>query len=220
MRRIFLWFTLVWLGLWLMSCNATKPMARSADDAFAYQKLSSPSDLQAQPQIIYQAFLDMIFRQPDTANARITQVAQKYGGYVNQVGTYQTIIRVESQHFEAALTEIEALGKTRSKRVVGRDVTEEFLDLEIRLENAQKARERYLALLEKAENVAAALQVEKELERLNETIDRLQGKLNRMEHLVSYATLTINLQEKKKPGPIGYIGVGLYHAIKWLFVRN
>ena len=45
------------------------------------------------------------------------------------------------------------------------------MDLEIRLENAEKARNRYLELLDKAETVGEVLSVEKELERLNEKID-------------------------------------------------
>ena len=82
------------------------------------------------------------------------------------------------------------------------------------------ARKIYLELLKKAENVETALKVEKELERLNETIDLIKGKMNRINNLAEYSTIVINLKEKKKPGIIGYIGIGLYHSVKWLFVRN
>jgi hypothetical protein len=88
------------------------------------------------------------------------------------------------------------------------------------LDNSEKARTRYLALLAKAEDVQAALLVEKELERLNGTIELMKGKMNRMEHLVDYSTITIYISEKKKPGVIGYIGIGIFKAVKWLFVRN
>jgi hypothetical protein len=77
-----------------------------------------------------------------------------------------------------------------------------------------------LELLAKAENVEAALKVEKELERLNSTIDLLKGKMNRINHLAEFSTITINLKEKKKPGIIGYVGIGIYRSVKWLFVRN
>ena len=170
--------------------------------------------------VLFNAYLSLIVKIPDTANNQIIAIAKKYNGYVNQVGTYNTIIRVESDKLDKALEEIEALGKTDSKSISGQDVTDEYLDYEIRLENAQKARERYLELLEKAENVEAALKVEIELERLNQTIDLLTGKMNRIDHLVQYSTITISLKEKKKPGILGYIGMGLYYSVKWMFVRN
>lgn len=157
---------------------------------------------------------------PDTANAHIEKIAKKYNGYVNEIGTYKTIIRVESKHFEDAVGEITALGKLQHQNISGEDVTEEYLDYKIRLENAEKARKRYLELLEKAENVEATLKVEKELERLNEIIDLLKGKMNRLDHLSEFSTITIRLKEKKKPGILAYVGLGLYHSVKWLFVRN
>ncbi|PLX07859.1 MAG: hypothetical protein C0596_08950 [Marinilabiliales bacterium] len=170
--------------------------------------------------VMFNAYLTLTVKCPDTANVYIEQIAKKYNGYVNQIGTYSSTIRVESDKLNDALKEIEALGRVDRKSISGQDVTDEYLDYEIRLENAQKARERYLELLEKAENVEAALKVEKELERLNETIDLLTGKMNRIDHLVQYSTITISLNEKKKPGVLGYVGMGLYYSVKWLFVRN
>jgi hypothetical protein len=170
--------------------------------------------------ILFSVFLSLAVEVPDTANSHIEKIAKKYNGYVNEIGTYRTIIRVKSENLNDAIKDISELGKVQSKSLSGQDVTEEYLDYKIRLENAEKSRERYLELLSKAENVEAALKVEKELERLNETIDLLKGKMNRIDHLSEYSTITINLKEKKKPGLIGYIGLGLYHSVKWLFVRN
>ncbi|MBL4577871.1 MAG: DUF4349 domain-containing protein, partial [Flavobacteriales bacterium] len=90
----------------------------------------------------------------------------------------------------------------------------------IRLDNAEKSRKRYLELLNMANTVSQALLVEHELERLNQTIDLLKGKINRMSHLTAYATITINLKEEVKPGVLGYMGIAIYHSVKWLFVRG
>lgn len=119
-----------------------------------------------------------------------------------------------------AVTDITILGKTKSKTISGDDVTEQYTDFQIRLDNAYKARDRYLELLAKAENVEAALKVEKELERLNGEIDSLEGKLKRFKHLSAYSTITVYMEEKVKPGILGYIGIGLYQAVKWLIIRN
>ncbi len=170
--------------------------------------------------ILFSAYLSLTVKIPDTANSHIEKIAKKYKGYINETGTYRTIIRVKSEHLNAAIKEVSKLGKVESKEISGQDVTEEYLDYGIRLDNAEKSRKRYLELLAKAKNVEEALKVEKELERLNETIDLLKGRMNRIDHLSEFSTITINLKKNKKPGLIGYLGIGLYNSVKWLFVRN
>lgn len=170
--------------------------------------------------VIFNASLYLVVEYPDTANHYIEQITKKYEGYVNKLGTEQTIIRVKSQSLDQALDDLAMVGKVRNQSINGQDVTNTYFDFKIRLENAEKARSRYLELLEKAVTVEEILQVEKELERLNEKIDLIKGQMNRIEHLDAFSTITINLREKKKPGLLGYIGLGLYHSVKWLFVRN
>lgn len=170
--------------------------------------------------VIYDANVDLTVKKPDSINQRLTLIADKYDGYSLNMGSEQAVIRVKAAHLSDAIEAIGELGKVASKNIYGEDVTEQYFDAKIRLDNAQKARTRYLELLAKAENVQAALLVEKELERLNGEIDRLQGQLKRMEHLTEYSTITIYIHEKVKPGPLGYIAMGAYFTVKWLFVRN
>ena len=170
--------------------------------------------------VLYSAFLSLSVDNPDTVNSNIEKIVKTYDGYINQIGTERTIIRVKSAHLKAALDEVSKLGKVLNRSMKGQDVTEKYTDHQIRLDNAEKARQRYLELLAKAENVEAALKVEKELERLNRDIDVLKGKLNHIDHLSEFSTITIQIRERKKPGILGYVGLGFYHSIKWLFVRN
>lgn len=170
--------------------------------------------------ILFSGFITISVSEPEQANDRIKEIAEQFEGYVNRIGTTRSEIRVKSQHFESAIDQISKLGKVQSKNMVGEDVTDNYLDYQIRLDNARQARERYLQLLENAENVEAALKVERELERLNETIDLLTGRMNRIDHLSEYSTITINIREEIKPGVLGYVVLGLYNSVKWLFVRN
>ncbi len=177
-------------------------------------------ETKATRKVLYSADINLTVKQVDTTIAQLTAIATKHKGYVNQAGTYQTIIRVKSDAFKNALEEITSLGKVKSKNIQGQDVTDTYLDYQIRLDNAVKARSRYLELLAKAENVEAALKVEKELERLNGAIELFKGRMNRINHLSEFSTITIRLKEKRKPGVLGYIGLGIYHSVRWLFVRG
>lgn len=192
----------------------------SSDFSVASEEVAHDYEENSVKKILFSAVLLLTVEIPDSTNFHIEKIARKYNGYVNEIGTFRTIIRVESNKLNDAIQEISALGKVQNKNLTGQDVTEEYLDYKIRLENAEKSRKRYLELLAKAENVEAALKVERELERLNASMDLLKGKMNRIDHLSEFSTITINLRERKKPGPIGYVGMGLYHAVKWLFVRN
>jgi len=174
----------------------------------------------SEQKVIYTAFLTMTVKELDTVNAAIKNIAKRYNGYVSESGTKRAIIRVESKYLTNAVSEIERLGTTERKSIKGQDVTDDYFDLNLRLDNAQKARIRYLELLANAENVTAALKVEKELERLNGTIETLKGQISNINHLDQFSTLTINLNQKKKPGILGYIGIGIYKSVKWLFIRG
>lgn len=196
-----------------------KPVGQYEVSAESKVETVSNSELNAR-KIIYQANLKLTAEVPETVNENIEAIAKNHEGYVQELGTYNATIRVKSDKLNQALDEIETLGKVSDKNISGTDQTEQYLDLQIRLENAEKARDRYLELLKQAENVEAALLVEKELERLNGMIDLYKGKLNRIGHLAEFSTIHIKLQEKVKPGLLGYVGIGAYSAVKWLFVRS
>ncbi|WNJ17920.1 DUF4349 domain-containing protein [Pontibacter sp. G13] len=224
------------LGLLLVtflgSCTSTNRMKSPAGDHAsdpyqrnqeAFSEAIGPMDdkLSDTPKMILKnAHVRLIVERPDSAIAPLQALAEAHGGYASVTGTYACILRVKSDQLDPALAALAGIGKVRDQRITAEDVTQVYRDDEIRLENAQSARKRYLELLDQAENVEAALLVEKELERLNETIDLLQGRMNLLQNQVTYATIRINLQERTKPGLFGYIGIGLYQGVKWLFVRN
>ncbi len=170
--------------------------------------------------MIYHASVKVEAKDPDSAAAQVARLAKKYDGYVLSSGNNYTTIRIKSAQLKDAINDVSGIGKVTDKNISGNDVTEEYTDYQIRLENAEKARSRYLELLAKANTVGETLAVEKELERLNGEIDLLKGKMSRIGHLVDYSTLTVYHQEKTKLGVLGYVFVGTYKAIKWLFVRN
>jgi len=170
--------------------------------------------------IVYNASMEIAVKNTDTASSRVVAIAKKYDGYVVSVSDNYTSIRVKSEHLNSALTEIETLGKVRYKNISGEDVTMKYNNLNIRLDNANKARQRYLELLAKAEDVKAALEVEKELERLNKEIDLLEMEIRNMDQQVKYSFINVSIQERKQPGVLGYVFIGLYKSVKWLFVWN
>lgn len=170
--------------------------------------------------VIYNASMSLTVKKPDSVVSKIDAIAKRYEGYLVSGGSNRAVIRVKSEFLNQALRDIGMLGKVTYQNIYGDDVTEQYANDRIRLDNAYQARDRYLELLKKAEDVQAALAVEKELERLNGEINLLEGNLKRIEHLVNYSTISIDINERKQPGILGYVFIGLYKGVKWLFVWN
>ncbi len=189
-----------------------------AEDRYGYAE-NKEFD-KSERKILFSAYVTISTKTPDTAVAHLEEIAQQFKGYISESGTSRNVLRVKSEFLNEALEAIGQLGEVTKLSKSGQDVSEEYYNYKIRLENAQTARTRYLELLKQAENVEAALLVEKELERVNETIDMLQGQMNRIDHLDQFSTITVYVQEKKKLGLLGYVGVGIYQGVKWLFIRN
>ncbi|MEL7163395.1 MAG: DUF4349 domain-containing protein [Bacteroidota bacterium] len=208
-------FWLIGLLGTLASCTTYRAATVNASPVVAQVATGTEQDRK----LIYAAHLVLSAPEPDTVINRIITLAENYGGNIVATDGQQATIRVPVQRFTAALEEVETFGKLKDKRIMGEDVTDEYRDYAIRLDNAERSRQRYLELLDLAKNVEEAITVERELERLNETIDLLKGRLNRLEQLEAYGTISVYVNKKAKLGPLGAIFKGLYSGVRWLFVR-
>lgn len=209
--------------LFLLSCGASGSLPVSGEagrssTVAGVNYSGEEQDFSEDRMVIYNAWLDLVVLEPENAEEPLKNIASQQGGYLQKSGTEEVVLRVKSQNLEKTLAAIEQLGKVRNKRISGTDVSEEYLDNNIRLENAEKLRLRYLALLAKAEKVEEMLNIERELERLNTRIDQYKGRKQYLENQSELATISINLIKKVKAGPVGVLFVGLYKGIRWLFV--
>ena len=204
----------------LVGCVATiskKPSSpfldQSGETALRARTLSESDRL-----IISTAWLKIKTAEPDEVQSKVMIMAANFNGYVVNSTNDQTTIRVPAANLQQALLEIELFGEIVEKRISGRDVTEEFKDLDIRIENAEKTRNRYLELLKIAATVSEILPIEKELERLNRELDLLKSKRERLSNMIAFASITVKTVPQLKPGPVGRVFTTLYEGVKWLFI--
>lgn len=184
-----------------------------------YEQVTMEEESDTDTRIVtYKAQLDLVVKDIEPLREQMQGLAKNYGGYLQRFSYSYTVMRVEASQLEAAITAIGNLGKIKRKEISGEDVTDAFYDYKIRLENAEKTRKRYLELLDKASTVEDILKIERELSRINEKIELLKGRSNRIENQVQLATIRIATRQKVQPGPLGYVGIGLYKLVSWLFV--
>lgn len=81
--------------------------------------------------------------------------------------------------------------------ITSKDVTEEFIDLQTRLNTKIEVKKRYENILRrKAKTVEEILATEEKLRVIQEEIEVTQGKLNYMSNKVSFSTIQVNLYEE------------------------
>lgn len=138
---------------------------------------------------------------PEDAMRDYVAKVQQWGGYLQkQVGTTLTI-RLPAAKFDDAFALARATGRVLGESREADDVTEEFVDLGIRIDNAKKSRDRLVEILQKADKVEDILKVEAELRRLTEEIERMEGRRKFLADQVAMATLSVGFQAVAEAPP-------------------
>ena len=104
-------------------------------------------------------------------------------------------VRVPEPQLDAAMDEIGTLGKVTSRSLQSRDVTEQMIDLEVRLRNLKALRDRLRDYLKQASNLKEILEVERELVRVQTQIESIEGKLKVLRSQVAMSALTVTARK-------------------------
>jgi hypothetical protein len=155
---------------------------------------------------------------PEAGPPKAVEIAKSYGGYAQLLTDRAATVRIPEAKLDAFLAEIPRLGKIAERRISAQDVTEVHRDLKVRLESLDKARQRYLELLSKAQSVAEAVLVEKELERVTAEFEAMKAQLDALQGSVALASVELQFDRPVQPGPLGWVFYGIAQGIKWLFI--
>ncbi|EMI18408.1 lipoprotein [Rhodopirellula maiorica SM1] len=112
------------------------------------------------------------------------------------------MIRVPVDRYHEFVSGVGGLGFAESRREDAQDVTEEYVDVEARVRNNRKLEERIITMLaERTGKLSDVLEIERELARVREEIERMEGRLRLLADRTALATVTINVREEKEYVP-------------------
>ncbi|MBD3360954.1 DUF4349 domain-containing protein [Candidatus Peregrinibacteria bacterium] len=111
-------------------------------------------------------------------------------------------VRIPVELFEESMEEFKKLGEVESERTRGQDITEEYIDLEARLNNLRSTEEQFLKIMDKAEEIEDVLAVQKELTWVREEIERIEGRLKYLQQSAALSTLTVYLSTDPSTLPV------------------
>ncbi|WP_437637106.1 DUF4349 domain-containing protein [Sorangium sp. So ce854] len=148
------------------------------------------------PLLVYTAQISMAVFEVSASLGKVEALAQELGGFLARRDDRTITIRVPAARFDEALKRLEGLGDMLQRNVVAEDVTEEFLDLAVRIRNARAVRDRLEKLLDKATKVEESVQLERELARVTGELERLEGRLKYLRDRIAFSTLTVSFHPR------------------------
>jgi hypothetical protein len=154
-----------------------------------------------------QASIEVDSLEPSMMELR--RLVQRVGGFVadasvqsgrNQLRSATLQLKVPASRFDELTQGLDPLGRLQSVNVAAEDVSEEFVDLTARVANGRRLEDRLVELLRtRTGKLQDVLSVERELARVREEIERMEGRMRFLKTSAQLSTLSVNLYE---PVPI------------------
>lgn len=174
---------------------------------------SAPID--ANRKLVRSASAELEVQGFDEATQKITTFAGEDGGYVATTSSQkqengklrgEVVVKVLPEHLDRFLGKLRGLGELKNQTLGTEDITKQYFDTDSRLKNAHAMEQRLVEILKKkSEDISDLLQVEKEIGRVREQIEQMQGALKYMDAQVQFATVTITLAEKDMNVPAAFL---------------
>src|SRR6266513_469003 len=201
------------------SAEIERTIIPGSNESVAEEYATSPETATASSNVnrklIRNAEVELEMASFDDANQKITALTNEERGYVATTSSEkqangklkgQVVVKVLPENLDRFLQKIRGLGELKNQTLGTEDVTKAYFDTESRLKNARVMEQRLIDMLKKkSDDINDLLQVEKELGRVREQIEQMQGELKYWDSQVQFATVTIQLSEKDMEEPAAFL---------------
>lgn len=133
-----------------------------------------------------------------SAEQAVETWCKNFNGYIsssyNQENSASFTVRIPSAKFDLAMDTLGDLGKIKYRSLSTQDVSEQFYDLQTRLETRKILRDRLQSYLASAKDMKDMLQIERELNDTLSEIESMEGSMRRLSGQIDYSTINVELQ--------------------------
>jgi hypothetical protein len=125
------------------------------------------------------------------------------GGTADRSPRITMVLRVPSTRFGEVMDRLAALAvEVQERTETAQDVTEEYVDLQARLESLETARARLLSIMEDAETTEDLLQAEQQLTQREAEIESLKGRVEYLTQSARLSRISVTLSPDVLSQPI------------------
>ncbi|MCP5468094.1 MAG: DUF4349 domain-containing protein [Deltaproteobacteria bacterium] len=155
--------------------------------------------------LIYQADLNIEIKKYEETYQEVQSIVKELGGFIADLQVNEgedkkrsahAVIRVGESVFHEAVSKLKKIGDVKFEQINAQDITEEYTDLEARLKNKRELEKRLIDVLQKrAGKLSDILEVERELARVREGIEQIEGRKRFLDDRITLSTITLNFYE-------------------------
>ena len=172
-------------------------------DGSQAQTIPVPQIFDPERALILTANVSLKHKDPWSVSDRVQQIAIGLGGDVMSLAqsgsgeqrSAMVTLRVPQARFNDALRQIREITdiEVLSSNVDGKDVTDQFVDLQARLTAKKAEEQRYLALLARADKIEDILKIDAVLAQVRTQIEQLTAQVNSIKARTTYSTITVQV---------------------------
>jgi hypothetical protein len=172
--------------------------------------------------VIYTGTLTVRVTDAEQAAADARDLADAAGGYLASSDAelegdrqVKVTLRFPAEDFDEVMADVAELGHVDGSKIDSKDVTDQVVDLQGHLENAQTSAKRLRELLAEAQDVQHVIAIEDRLTQREVEIESITGQLEVLQDQVDLATVRATFTEKEQaavsddlPGPLAALRAG------------
>ncbi|NIK13103.1 DUF4349 domain-containing protein [Alkalibacillus almallahensis] len=190
----------------------SKEQVQMSEESNTQSSESEPStnearDTSSERMVIYTGRLSIEVPNYDEAHNQLTNKIENLNGYVVASSTRNRDedhrsghirARIPQESFQDFMNQLDSENiHIVEKSTQGEDVTEQYVDLESRLKSKEAVEQRLLDFLEESDDTESLLEISNDLASVQEEIEQLKGQMEYLENHSAFATVTIEIEEKR-----------------------
>ena len=161
------------------------------------------------PMIVYHGQTEIKVSQIREASRSVLTLIKQFDGYMSNMEEYyyeasqnfSITARIPSTRIMDFLQEVKKLGEVISTSLSGDEVTEEYFDLQARLEALHVSEARLAELLSRSGKLSDLKEIERELTNRQQEINQVEGRMRYLRDRSDLGTLEISLVTEAPPKP-------------------
>lgn len=185
--------------------SSKKAVATQANGVFIPAEV--PDVYEVERKLIKNGYVNLSIDSMNDIEQKVQTFAKSYGGYITNTYTsennYSAQIKVPCNYFEDAMNNAGTLGEVKSRSQNANDVTDEYYDLDSRINSKRILKEKLEGYLKKAESIKDLMEIENQLNIVVSDLESMEGRMKRLSNQIDYSTIDINAYL-----PTGYIDTG------------
>lgn len=153
--------------------------------------------------IHHDGFIHLRVPRPDALLDEATRLVEESGGHVERLEGETIVFRVLVADFQAVFKQLRALGDVLEQSVTTEDITEAFMDVDLRLNIARATHQRLVALLAKAPGEKEKIRILKEIQRIRIEMETLSAQRERLLSLATFSRITLRIEARRRDPDTG-----------------